>query len=62
MIDLKEIFETQHMIDREHLDIRTITMGISLRDCAHSDVNTATKRYTTRLRIVRNGSSPSART
>ena len=44
MIDLKEIFETQHMIDREHLDIRTITMGISLRDCAHSDVNTATKK------------------
>ncbi len=44
MIDLKEIFETQHMIDREHLDIRTITMGISLRDCAHSDVNTATRK------------------
>ncbi len=44
MIDLKEIFETQHMIDREHLDIRTITMGISLHDCAHSDVNTATKK------------------
>ena len=44
MIDLKEIFETQHMIDREHLDIRTITMGISLRDCAHSDVNIATKK------------------
>ena len=44
MIDLKEIFETQHMIDREHLDIRTITMGISLRDCAHSDVNIATRK------------------
>ena len=37
MIDRKEIFETQHMIDREHLDIRTITMGISLRDCADGD-------------------------
>ncbi len=44
MIDLKEIFETQHMIDREHLDIRTITMGISLRDCAHSDVSIATRK------------------
>ena len=44
MIDLKEIFETQHMIDREHLDIRTITMGISLRDCADSDPKRATQK------------------
>jgi uncharacterized protein len=29
-----EIFETVKMIEAEHLDIRTITMGISLRDCA----------------------------
>lgn len=29
----KEIFETIHMISDENLDIRTITMGISLRDC-----------------------------
>ena len=44
MIDLKEIFETQHMIDREHLDIRTITMGISLRDCADGDYQRATQK------------------
>ena len=44
MIDLKEIFETQHMIDREHLDIRTITMGISLRDCADGDYKRATQK------------------
>ena len=44
MIDLKEIFETQHMIDREHLDIRTITMGISLRDCADGDPKRATEK------------------
>ncbi len=44
MIDLKEIFETQHMIDREHLDIRTITMGISLRDCADPDPKRATQK------------------
>lgn len=42
MLNQREIFETQHMIDNEHLDIRTITMGISLRDCSHSDVKTAT--------------------
>ena len=44
MIDRKEIFETQHMIDREHLDIRTITMGISLRGCADGDPKRATQK------------------
>ncbi len=44
MIDLQEIFETQHMIDREHLDIRTITMGISLRDCADGDAKRAVEK------------------
>ncbi len=41
-----EISETIRMIETENLDIRTITMGISLRDCAHNDVNiTARKIY-----------------
>ena len=44
MLNQREIFETQHMIDSEHLDIRTITMGISLRDCAHSDAKTAARK------------------
>ena len=44
MLNKREIFETQHMIDREHLDIRTITMGISLRDCAHGDAKVATRK------------------
>ena len=34
MIRPSEVLETIEMIDRENLDIRTITMGISLRDCA----------------------------
>ncbi len=37
MLNQHEIKETLHMIDREHLDIRTITMGVSLRSCAHPD-------------------------
>lgn len=37
MFNIKEILETVNMIDQENLDIRTITMGISLRDCADSD-------------------------
>ena len=34
MLNPYEILETIRMIDVQHLDIRTITMGISLRDCA----------------------------
>ena len=37
MINTNEILETIHMIDQQHLDIRTITMGISLLDCADPD-------------------------
>ncbi len=36
----KEILETLKMIQMEHLDIRTTTMGISLFDCITSDINT----------------------
>ncbi len=39
MINTREILQTIEMIDQQHLDIRTITMGISLRDCAHPDIN-----------------------
>ncbi len=44
MLNRREIFETQHMIDNEHLDIRTVTMGISLLDCAHSDPAVAVRK------------------
>ena len=33
-----EILETIKMIDEEYLDIRTITMGISLLDCMDPDI------------------------
>ena len=39
MLNLNDILYTQDMIDKRHLDIRTITMGISLLDCADTDVN-----------------------
>ena len=41
MINSHDILETITMIDDEHLDVRTITMGISLLDCADSDINKA---------------------
>ena len=46
MLNQHEIFETLNMIDEQHLDIRTITMGISLRNCSHPDAKiAATKMY-----------------
>ena len=40
----KDIIETVRMIERENLDIRTITMGISLMDCIDSDGKRARKK------------------
>ncbi|MFF2014475.1 PFL family protein [Paenibacillus sp. NPDC058177] len=40
MISLVEVQETNKMIREMNLDVRTITMGISLMDCAHSDLKT----------------------
>jgi len=39
MLNFKDILSTQDMIDKRHLDIRTITMGISLLDCTHENVD-----------------------
>jgi len=44
MLNFQDILSTQDMIDKRHLDIRTITMGISLLDCAHEDVNVCAQR------------------
>ena len=41
MFNVNEILETINMISEENLDIRTITMGISLRDCASDSGKTA---------------------
>ena len=44
MINHFEILETVNMIDRENLDIRTITMGISLKSCAGPDIDTVCEK------------------
>ena len=57
MINLasNEIVETIKMIRDEHLDIRTITMGISLLDCADEDCGRAcTKIYDKIMRCAKN--------
>ena len=38
MINIMEVIETNDMIEKEMLDVRTITMGISLLDCIDSDL------------------------
>ena len=38
MINRYEVYETNQMIEQENLDVRTITMGISLLDCIDSDL------------------------
>ncbi|MBR2868042.1 MAG: PFL family protein [Clostridia bacterium] len=44
MLNARDILETITMIQDEHLDVRTITMGISLLDCCHSDVDVMCNR------------------
>ena len=44
MLNFQDILSTQDMIDKRHLDIRTITMGISLLDCTDTDVNVCAQK------------------
>ena len=65
MLDIFEITETLSMIDKQHLDIRTITMGISLLDCADSSVEACCRKIYDKItskasRLVRVGEEISA--
>jgi len=44
MLNVKDILYTQDMIDKRHLDVRTITMGISLLDCCDTDIKVAARK------------------
>ncbi len=44
MLNTKDILETISMIQDENLDIRTVTMGISLLDCIDSDIDSACRK------------------
>lgn len=39
MINIGEVIETNNMVEKENLDVRTITLGISLLDCIDSDLD-----------------------
>ena len=44
MINIMEVAETNKMVEQENLDVRTITMGISLLDCAGPDLSDVCSR------------------
>ena len=44
MINIFEVNETNKMIEQENLDVRTITMGISLLDCIDSDLQQVNRK------------------
>lgn len=55
MINTHDILETIHMVEEENLDIRTITMGLSLLDCCDSSIQAScTKVYDKILRLAGN--------
>ncbi|MBQ6772965.1 MAG: PFL family protein [Synergistaceae bacterium] len=43
-MSISDIMQTVNMIDHQHLDIRTITLGISLDDCADPDINKCSRK------------------
>lgn len=45
MINLFEVVETNEMITKENLDVRTITLGISLLDCIDSDLEKLNEKF-----------------
>ena len=44
MINIFEVNETNAMIEKENLDVRTITLGINLLDCADSDLEVVNEK------------------
>ena len=55
MINMYEVNETNKMIEQENLDVRTITLGISLLDCIDSDLQQVNRKvYEKITRLARN--------
>ena len=44
MLNTYDILQTLDMLENQHLDIRTITLGINLLDCAHPDIDECARR------------------
>lgn len=52
MINIHEVIETNKMIDHENLDVRTITLGISLLDCADPDLEALNRKIYDKITMI----------
>ena len=52
MINISEVVETNQMIEKENLDVRTITLGINLLDCIDSDLEVLKKNIYDKITTV----------
>ena len=52
MINIYEVLETNNMIEKENLDVRTITIGISLLNCIDSDLDRLNEKIYNRITSV----------
>ena len=56
IVNSSEILQTIEMINQQHLDVRTVTMGISLLDCADSDMKSCCDKVYERYAAARTSS------
>lgn len=52
MININEVIETNQMIEKENLDVRTITLGISLLDCVDKDLDKLNKNIYDKITTI----------
>ena len=52
MTNIWEVHETNKMIEQENLDVRTITLGISLLDCIDADLQECKKKIYKKITTV----------
>ena len=52
MVNINEVLETNQMIEKENLDVRTITLGISLLDCADNNLDELNRKIYNKITQV----------
>ena len=62
MINIWEVHETNKMIEQENLDVRTITIGISLLDCIDSDLKKLNENIYNKITTVAKNLVPAGET
>ena len=60
-VNMYEVNETYNMIEHEKLDVRTITLGISLLDCVDSNLEALNERFIRKSRLWQRTWFPRAR-